>query len=56
MSIKQFTEEFNERLDINELLSDFWQKSKGSKTVEEYQVILNEYAKKISNYFKGLEK
>ena len=55
MSISQFTEEFNERLDINEMLSDFWQKSKDSKTTEEYQTVMNEYARKISSYFHWLQ-
>ena len=54
MIVNHLEAEFDNRLAVNEMLSDFWQKAKDSKTMEEYQAHLNETAKKLDRYSKYL--
>ena len=45
---KDLEQKLQSRLDINDILSGFWQSSKDSKSPEEYQAHLNKASKRFS--------
>ena len=45
---KDLEQKLQSRLDINDILSGFWQSSKDSKSPEEYQAQLNKASKRFS--------